>query len=86
MLLSVTLRGNQRTLDGVERYCPIAVESLGLGSLARWRHIRDGLKLVISMLPHDERGLEARLQEHWAYAALKVEEFMDKEPPEWLLF
>ena len=78
-------RGNKRELDGVERYCPIPSESLALGSLARWRHLRDGLKLVIEMLPHDERVLGSRLQEHWAYCCLKVEEFESKEPPEWVL-
>jgi hypothetical protein len=69
----------------MERYCPIPSAALELGTLARWRHVRDGLKLVIEMLPFDERRLSERLQEHWAYCCMKVEEFQAKEPPEWLL-
>lgn len=78
-------RANQRTLEGKLRYCPVPGESLALSSKFRWMHVRDGLKLVIEALPFEERVVGARLQEHWAYACRKVEDFEEQEEPPWVL-
>lgn len=75
---------NQRELEGKQRYCPVPGERLAVGSKTRWRLVRDGLKVVIEALPFEERVIGARLQEHWAYACRKVEEFEQLEPPSWV--
>jgi hypothetical protein len=77
--------GNKRTLEGKERDCPVPLEGYDLGALTRWRHIRDGLRVLIERLPWTEKGTVARLQEVWAYACKKVEDLEAKEPPEWVL-
>lgn len=78
-------RVNERMLEGKKRYCPTPGDRLAVGSKTRWRLVRDGLKVVIETLPFEERVLGARLQEHWAFACLKVEEFEALEPPPWVL-
>lgn len=78
-------RGNLRTLEGLPRYCPVPASAVDVGVLARWRHLRDGMRLITEMLPVEERVLAARMQEHWAYCCFQVEKYEAMEVPAWVL-
>lgn len=56
-----------------------------MGDLARWIHIRDGLRDVIKYLPVGERSTEAALQRLWAVADMKVEALRYEGGGEWLI-
>lgn len=76
--------GERRTLEGVERECPVARAVGQMGRVTRWIHIRDGLKATIEMLPVEDRRLAALLQRAWALACAEVEDQQAGEPPRWL--
>lgn len=64
---------------------PQACKASSLGELARWTHIRDGLRDVIEFLPVGERALEAPLQRVWAAADIKVRSLEGDGGGEWLI-
>jgi len=84
MLAMGAERSDRGRVEGARRR-PQACRATSLGQLARWTHIRDGLREVIEFLPVGERALEAPLQRLWAEVDLRVARLDGDGGGEWLI-